>query len=163
MFGLLRSTVYLKLHPDQLALRHVESGRTLLEPPLVAIAKDGKQKVLGVGSAATAAAASQPALVMNPFKHPRTLISDFAVAEALLKSLVRKLFAGSSIFRVAPLVIVHPRIEPEGGFTQIEIRALHELAIGAGASKVIIWTGRELTDEEARNRAFPSEGKVLSS
>ncbi|MGH8735132.1 MAG: rod shape-determining protein, partial [Burkholderiales bacterium] len=76
---------------------------------------------------------------------------------------LRKLFTGS-LFAPAPLVILHPRIEPAGGFTPIEIRALHELAIGAGASKVIIWTGRELTDEEARNRAFPSsEGKVLSS
>jgi rod shape-determining protein MreB len=163
VFGLLRATVYVKLHPDQLALRHVESGRTLLEPPLVAVSKDGKQKVLGVGSAATTAAASQPALVVNPFKHPRTLISDFAVAEALLKGMMRKLFAGS-LFAPAPLVILHPRIEPEGGFTQIEVRALHELAIGAGASKVIVWTGRELTDEEARSRAFPSsEGEVLSS
>jgi rod shape-determining protein MreB and related proteins len=163
MLGLLRSTVYVKLHPDQLAARHVESGRTLLEPPLVAIAKDGRQKVLGVGSAATAASAVQPAQVVNPFKHPRTLISDFTVAEALLKGVLRKLFAGS-LFTPAPLVILHPRIEPEGGFTQIEIRALREMAMGAGASRVIIWTGRDLTDEEARHQAFPaSAGKVLPS
>jgi rod shape-determining protein MreB len=162
MLGLLRSTVYIKLDPDQVVVRHVESGRTLMEPPVVAVAKDGRQRVLGVGSAAAAAAAAQPAMLVNPFKHPRTLISDFTVAEALLKALLRKLFAGS-LFAPSPLAILHPRTEPAGGFTQIEIRALRELAMGAGASKVILWTGRELTDEEARSRTFPSEGKVLVS
>ena len=39
-------------------------------------------------------------------------------------------------------------MNPEGGFTQIELAALRELGVGAGAYWVIVWQGRELADEE---------------
>jgi rod shape-determining protein MreB len=61
------------------------------------------------------------------------------------------------------VVVLHPRIDPEGGFTQIELRALHELALGSGASKVIIWKGRELQDQELRDLSFPAGGEVLNA
>src|SRR5262249_47603405 len=73
--------VYVRLTPDLLSVRDVRSGRTIEEPPLVAIARDPKKTVLGVGAAARTAAATQPADVVNPFKHPRTLFSDFTAAE----------------------------------------------------------------------------------
>jgi rod shape-determining protein MreB len=44
--------------------------------------------------------------------------------------------------------VLHPRVTPEGGFTQIEIAALRELGAGAGAYRVIVWQGRDLADEE---------------
>ena len=55
----------------------------------------------------------------------------------------------------------HPRVNPEGGWTQIEIRALHELAMGAGASRVVVWHGREISDEELREQRFDAGGEVL--
>ena len=58
--------------------------------------------------------------------------------------------------------MLHPRVDPEGGFTQIEIRALRELAIGAGASKAFVWHGRDLTDEELLSLDFGSGGQVLN-
>ena len=43
---------------------------------------------------------------------------------------------------------MHPLGTPAGGFTQIERRALRELALGAGASTVFLKEGEPLTDEE---------------
>ena len=135
--------VYAKLEPERLSLREVRSGRTVDEPPLAAVSHDAKKKVLAVGEAARL----QPGELVNPFKHPRTLIADFTVAQAVLKGLMKKLFAGR-LFAPAPLLVLHPRVRLEGGFTEIELAALRELGVGAGAYKVVVWQGRDLADDE---------------
>jgi hypothetical protein len=40
----------------------------------------------------------------------------------------------------------------EGGLSEVEERVLKEVAIGAGASKVVVWVGRELSDGEVREK-----------
>lgn len=60
----------------------------------------------------------------------------------------------------SPHIVIHPLGDPEGGFTQVELRALRELANAAGASKVNVWTGRPLTDEELLTRKPPAQGGV---
>jgi rod shape-determining protein MreB len=157
----LQPIVYVKLHPDMLTVREVKSGRTVTEPPVVAISREERKRVLGVGEAARIASATQPADLVNPFKHPRSLLSDFTVAEVVIKSFVKKLFE-DRLFAPAPIVVLHPQVDPEGGFTQIEIRALRELAFGAGASKEVVWHGRDLTDNELLNLKFESGGQVLN-
>lgn len=52
--------------------------------------------------------------------------------------------------------------DPAGGFTQIELRAFHEMALGAGAIQVKLWQGRALNDQELISGQFPDSGKVLS-
>jgi rod shape-determining protein MreB len=79
----------------------------------------------------------------------------------VLKGFLRKLFSGQ-LFAQSPVLVLHPRVDPEGGFTQIEIRALQELALAAGAAKVIVWKGRELLDQELLELRFPSGGEVLN-
>ena len=37
-----------------------------------------------------------------------------------------------------------------GGLTQIQERVLYELAHGAGAGKVFVWLGLDLSDEEVK-------------
>jgi rod shape-determining protein MreB len=102
--------------------------------------------------------------VLNPFKHPRTLVSDFTVAEVVLKQFVKKASQASrgGIFRFAPIIVFHPLVNPEGGFTQIETRAMHELMIASGARKSIIWMGRELSKQELISQKFGTGGEVLS-
>ena len=56
---------------------------------------------------------------------------------------------------------MHPLEKTEGGLTQIEVRALQELAAGAGAIEAHVWQGRELMDYELESRKFP-EGHWLS-
>jgi len=157
----LQPIVYVTLQPDMLAVRDVSSGRTVAEPPLAAFSHEPKRRLLGVGEAARLAAATQPADLVNPFKHPRSLLSDFTVAEVIVKGFVKKLFQGRLLVG-SPIIVLHPLVDPEGGFTQIEIRAFRELAIGAGASKVLVWQGRELTTDELLGLKFGSGGEVLT-
>jgi rod shape-determining protein MreB len=149
--------VYVQLEPDKLSLREVGSGKTVSEAPLAAISREPKKRLLGVGDEAQGADGE----IVNPFKHPRSLVSDFTVAEVILKAFMKKLFAGR-LFVPRPVVVLHPRVNPLGGFTQIEIRALRELAVGAGAAKVFVWRGRDLTDEELLSLRFPPDGEVLN-
>ena len=156
-----RPIVYVTLKPELLSVRDVHSDRVVAGPPVAAISREPKRRMLGIGDEAKAAAAGGDADLVNPFKHPRTLISDFTTAEVVLKGFLRKLFEGR-LFVAAPVIVLHPRVDPDGGFTQIEIRALHELAMGAGASKVIVWQGRELGKDELTRLDFASGGEVLN-
>jgi rod shape-determining protein MreB len=166
MMGILQyfnPVVYVRLRPDMLSVREVNSGYELSEPPLIAIARKPKERVLAVGHEAAAIAATQGAELVNPFTHPRTLISDFTVAEQVVKHFVQKASkAAGGIFRPSPIVVLHPLVDPEGGFTQIELRAMREMAMGAGARKVIIWIGRELSNDELSSLKFGSGGEVLN-
>jgi len=153
-----RTVVYARLHPDSLSVRDVSSGREVKGPPVVAVSRN-PEKVLAVGAAAMTAGAPE---IINPFKHPRTLVSDFTAAQVVFKGFFKQLFEGR-LFATSPIVVLHPKVDPEGGFTQIEIRALQELAIGAGASRVIVWQGRDLAENELRELKFGAGGRDISS
>jgi rod shape-determining protein MreB len=85
-----------------------------------------------------------------PFSHPRLLVGDFAAADVCLKSVIAEV-SGSG-FTLAIEVLIHPLEKLEGGITQIEERLFRELAIGAGASKVLVWVGPPLSDSEAMQK-----------
>lgn len=140
MLSFLKPVVYIQISPERLMVRNAKSGETISETPALPL-PDGS--------------------IVNPFSHPRTLVSDFTGGQQLVSTLLRRL-GGSSVFRVAPSVVMHPLGDPAGGYTQIEIRALHEMALGGGASEAIVWVGRPLTDQELLAREFPSDGQVLS-
>ena len=89
---------------------------------------------------------SYHATASPPFSHPRMLVGDFTAAEACLKALVEQ--ARGSGFALKTEVLVHPMEKLEGGLTQIESRVFRELALGAGASKVAVWSGDPLSDAE---------------
>ncbi|MDR2220850.1 MAG: rod shape-determining protein [Methylobacillus sp.] len=148
MLSVLQPVIYIQISPNRLTLKNLKTGETIAEIPEVAISAPPKRRVLAVGPQARQAAKASPgAEVVNPFAHPRTLISDFTAAEMLVKHQVRRIL-GNSIFFLAPRIVIHPLGSPEGGFTQIEHRAIHELAISAGASAAWIRTGHPLTDDE---------------
>lgn len=156
-----QSVVYVTLRPERLSFLDVKSGRSVSEPPLVALSREPRKRLLAVGEAARVMAATQPVDLVNPFEHPRSLVSDFTVAEAVMKGFMARLFAGR-LFAARPIVVLHPRTDPEGGFTQVEIRAFQELATGAGAAKVLVWHGRELTKDELLSLKFGSGGRLLA-
>jgi rod shape-determining protein MreB len=155
------SVLYAQLSSARLTIRNVKTGETVSEPPEVAITRGAKPTIMGMGNLARMCGRTEPVDIINPFAHPRTLIGDFTVGEQVLKAFVTRM-KGSSLFAPAPFIVLHPLGEHEGGLTQVEIRALHELALSAGAREVTIWQGRALTDEEILAREFPSDGKVLS-
>jgi rod shape-determining protein MreB len=161
MLTMLKPTIYVQLSPERLTVRNARTGEAISEIPEIAISQDQKKKIVGVGAEASFHKSSPLVEVVNPFAHPRSLVSDFTVGEQLLKAFLRRI-NGRSFLRLAPTVVLHPQGKPAGGFTQIEIRALHEMALGAGASQVIIWEGQNLSDQEVLSGQFPSDGRVLS-
>lgn len=64
--------------------------------------------------------------------HPRTLMGDFVAIEACIKSIVNEM-APKSFMRGPITVFVHLLERAEGGFTNVEVRAFKEAALGAGA------------------------------
>jgi rod shape-determining protein MreB len=142
-----RRVFYVQIEPQRLSVRDVKSGASMAEVPEMAIAQGRRATVLAVGDRAREAHALQPSLLINPFSHPRTLVGDFSVGQQLIKAFVQRLQSGSFV-PLAPLVVLHPMGSPEGGFTEVELRAFREMALGAGASEVVLWTGRALADAE---------------
>lgn len=142
-------------------VRNAKTGKAISEVPEIAIASDPKPRIVGVGTEAHSHKSTSSVKIINPFAHPRTLVSDFTVGEQVLKAFLRRL-QGDSIFAISPKVVLHPLGNPDGGFTQIEIRALAEMAYGSGASQVTVWQGRTLTDQELLSGKFPNDGQVLS-
>ena len=149
------------MSPERLTVRNAKTGVVISEVPEVAISHDPKTSILGVGTEARTHKSNPSVEIINPFAHPRSLVSDFTVGEQLLKAFLRRVMS-NSIFAISPKVVMHPLGDPDGGFTQIEVRALHEMAMGAGASRVVVWQGRVLNDQELLSGQFPSDGQVLS-
>lgn len=162
MFNLLRNTLYLRLQADLLHILHLESGRTFAEAPVLALRHDAKgQRVpLAVGNQALALDGQTGVELVNGFRHPRTLLADFAVAEKTLQLLLRKIQPRALLQR-APTVIFHPLEQLEGGLTLSETRGFYELLTVAGARKVYIWTGRELERHELEHLHFPTGSGTL--
>ena len=91
-------------------------------------------------------------LALEPFSTKRLLVGEFTTAEKYLKAVIKKVHDGKW-FSASPVVIIHPMEMVDGGLSQIEERALIELAAGAGARKVVVWIGHELSDQEIINNA----------
>ncbi|MEN6584981.1 MAG: rod shape-determining protein [Sulfuricella sp.] len=161
MLSFLTPTFYVQISPELLTIRNAKTGETISEVPDIAIAHTPKPSIVGIGKEARLHGAAPSVKIVNPFAHPRSMVSDFTAGEQLLKAFVRRL-SSNSLFASSPKVVLHLMGEPQGGFTQVEIRAFHEMALGAGALKVIIWQGRELSDQELLSGKFPDGGQVLS-
>ena len=162
MFDFFKNTVYLRIKPNWLSVLQVETWHEYGDVPALAIEqKNGKKVVVAVGRKATKMSGMPNIIVVDGFKHPRTIIADFSVAELTVKHYLKQVLSGSW-FMVSPIMVIHPQVSLEGGLTQVEIRALVELGIGAGARKVYVWEGPELTKEELRELRFSrTSGKLL--
>lgn len=84
------------------------------------------------------------------FSHQRMLVGNFTAAQECLKSLLSEA-RGSGLAFSTP-VVIHPLERIEGGLTQVEERLFHELALGAGASRVVVWVGGPLSDVEVMSK-----------
>lgn len=148
MLSFFSPLVYIQISPNLLTLKNLKSGLEISEVAEIALSLPPKPKViLGAGAEARLASASEPAQLIQPFAHPRSLVSDFASAEALIRLQLQRVL-GKGWLRVAPSVVMHPLGNPDGGFTQVELRAFREMALGAGASTARVWTGRPLANHE---------------
>lgn len=90
------------------------------------------------------------------FSTKRLLVGNFTQAETCLQQAIENLVPKRFIPRPIA-VLIQPMEMIEGGLSQIEERILNELALGAGAYKVVLWVGRELADNEALKKLFNRE------
>ena len=88
---------------------------------------------------------------VEPFTTKRLLIGEYRIAEKYLREGIKKVHQGRWL-PASPVVIMHPLEMVDGGLSEIEERVLKELATGAGARKVILWLGHELSDHEVIHR-----------
>ena len=89
-----------------------------------------------------------PAVVIvsspEPFSTSRLLVGEFARAEHELSKGLKKVLPKALIKR-SSAVLIHPLEMTENGLCEVEVKILRELAFGAGAHKVEVWEGEELT------------------
>lgn len=98
---------------------------------------------------------SQMEVSSDPFTTERLLVGKFSAAEYVLKRGIRQLHAGRWL-TPSPIIVVHPMEKTENGLSEVEERALRELAVGVGARKVFVWVGQVLSDEEVIEKASRS-------
>lgn len=119
-----------------------ESNVQYEDEPYIAIEQTNKGDVIkAIGTNAKILGASN-VTVTNPFKHPRSFVGDFMVAQKVLMHGVREVHKDS--LRPSPRIIMHQLEKTEGGLTDIEARVLRELASGAGAREVLIYLGERI-------------------
>lgn len=154
--------LYVQIWEKQLKVTETRSGRVLEEESLVAVRTDkkGRKVIHSIGASAKMAAGPDISL-LNPFSHPRVLLSDFAAGEKLLGHLFREMFE-QKLLVPSPVVVVHPMEKTKGGLTDIERRAFRELAAGAGAREVFVHEGAELSIHDLREGGFEEEKEVES-
>jgi hypothetical protein len=66
--------------------------------------------------------------------HPRTLMGDFTAVEAAMREALEKIGLRKWYSR-APITLTHLLPKVDGGYTNVELRAFREAAIGAGAAR----------------------------
>ena len=86
--------------------------------------------------------------------HPRTPIGNFVNLENIFSSVIKSL-AGRSFFKPSPTIFLHLLDEVKGGYTQIEIRAFREAALGGGAREIFMPKSRtRLTKEQLLRKEY---------
>ncbi|MBC7795555.1 MAG: rod shape-determining protein [Pyrinomonadaceae bacterium] len=156
--------VYIRIKSSALSMRNVTEGISFEDVPLIAFSKTSK-RLLQIGKAAKSLSNDSDAVVVNGFESPRSIIGDFGAAEKTLQHFLKKVEPQKSWWQFlpfAPTMIIHPLEKVEGGLTQVEARALEDLCYRARAANVYVWTGKILTDAEAKQLQFPQEGKLYN-
>lgn len=87
----------------------------------------------------------------EPFSTSRLLVGEFTPAADTLRKAFRQVLPGSR-YLSAPRVVMHQTMMAEGGLSAVEQRVLLEVADYAGAKRATVWTGRDLSDDEVKER-----------
>ena len=138
------STFYVQIWKNRIKVTNIKTGKVFDEKPLVAVFEDEKKikKIEAIGNNA-ALSVGKNITVTNPFNHERSLLSNFVIGEKLLQHIFNEL-TESRIFGIRPNVVMHPMEKLDGGLTDIEVNALKDMSIGAGARNTVVYQGSEL-------------------
>ena len=91
--------------------------------------------------------------------HPRTLMGDFTQVEACLKEVFETLGVRSWRSRAA-IALIHLVPKADGGYTNVELRAFREAALGAGAAQAYLLADHPplTSDQENEIKSFFGKG-----
>jgi hypothetical protein len=90
----------------------------------------------------------------SALNHPRTLMGNFMEIEDCFKSIAKEL-APRRFLLQAPIAVVHLLESVEGGYTNVEIRAFREAALGAGARDTFMPSNKsKLSETQILSRDF---------
>jgi len=145
--------LYIRLSPGRIVIEDAKGTVLIDEVPELVAPPDSRHDGIAVGDRARDAAAQSGGCGFNPFDHPRMLIADFAAAERVLKAFLRRVVGGHWFAR-SPRVLLHPLGAYEGGITPVEWRAFRELGLAAGACKVYLWSGPDVSVAQRNSPAF---------
>ena len=145
MFGFIRGyfsfDLLVELRERLISVKVFTENRKFEDAPYIAIeAVGGKTIIRDIGIKAKDLTGPN-IKVINPFSHPRTLVSNFTYAEKIIQHAIQSLHGFKLGLRPSPRIVMHQLEKIEGGLTDIEERVLRELAAGAGAREVLIHTG----------------------
>jgi rod shape-determining protein MreB and related proteins len=142
------TVLYIQIWENRIKVTNISSGKVYDEKPLIAIQKNnkGEEVVVGVGNSVELIDSESQTIIINPFSHSRTLLSNFVLAEKILQYIFEKLLKQQFLL-LSPLAVVHPMEKIDDGITQVEFRAFKELALGAGARESVVCEGSELSIE----------------
>ncbi|MGH1410321.1 MAG: hypothetical protein ACRAUW_12480 [Aeromonas sp.] len=154
MFSVLKNlfgrTLYVQIWENRIRVVDLKSQRAFDEKPLLCIdmKKGHRAKVLAFGNAAVGNTNTGTAI--NPFSHPRSLISDPYVAGKLLKLVVKQL-CGSRLFSPVAAIIIQPMEKMEGELTATESKGLRDIALEVGCENCFIYTRKTVLDPSIRS------------
>jgi len=131
-----------ELSESKISLKVFSSDIKYEVEPYIAIEKTKKGEVVKAIGVEAKELNSPNISVTNPFKHPRSFVADFFLAEKIIQHGVIQIHKSS--VRPAPRIIMHQLEKVEGGLTTIEDRVLRELALGAGARDIVIYLGNKI-------------------
>lgn len=154
---------YIQIWENKIRVLDLETKNVFDEKPYMALEPEpnGAKVVTAVGNSAEFSSSSTVE-VINPFSHPRCLLSNFYVAEKLLQHIIKNLHK-KSIVNVSPKFIIHPMEKVEGGLTMVEKRAFRELGHGAGALEVVVYVGEKLETTNLNYENIKSQDQDLLS
>lgn len=155
LYNKLGTTLYIQVWEKRIKATDIKTNKTFDEEPFVVIetTKEKQKVVSAIGVDALSEALKSNTELINPFHHPRTLLSDFQVGESLVKHIV-KVVIGKKWYTPLPIIIIHPMEKIEGGLTTIEKRAFLELAHSAGAREAFVHEGKELSINCLNNKSI---------
>jgi rod shape-determining protein MreB and related proteins len=122
-------------------MRDVASGNTFETAARIGL--DGANRVVSVGDIVS----GDVIRTIEPFNHPRVVISDFACAVKVLQYSLQKLSRLKWI-NPAPILVIQPEMDLVLGVSEIEHRALLELGESVGARQTFVHYGGLLTDRD---------------
>lgn len=111
-------------------------GIVITEPSVVAVQRDavGSYKILAVGEEAKMMLGRTPGNIMAIRPMKGGVISDFDIAQEMLRYFIRQVQKKKSFFKFKPRII----IAVPSGITQVEKRAVKDAAESAGAKEVFL-------------------------